>query len=178
MSDPRITTAQAVELLAGATPGPWRGDRYDGTVKYHILAGAEGSEVAVLTVDHKNGIYGFGCGEECGYPVSPSGEADERLVLAAPDLAADLIDARATIDALRAELKAARELRGIVVARDHARAVRAAYIEGLCDAEVAAHLDAQRAWRRSAVIGDLEATLTRCGLTDAERVADGEVDDG
>jgi hypothetical protein len=43
--------------LAAATEGPWRGDCHDGSLKYHLY-GADDS--VVLTVDHKNGDYGFG----------------------------------------------------------------------------------------------------------------------
>jgi len=175
MSDPRITTARAVELLAKSTRGPWRGDRFDGTVKYAILAGDEADPVVVLTVDHKNATYGFGCCDDGFSNLSANGDGDELLTLAAPDLAADLIDARATIDALTAELKAARELRGIVVAREHARAVRAIFWRLYND-----DLGCEGFWRVSATRSDLIATLTRCGLTDAEAVkaADGEVSDG
>jgi len=86
------------------------------------------------------------------------------LFCEALDLAADLIDARATIDALRAELA------GTVPAREHARAVRIA-IECLEDAIGWADSDVE-------ALADLEfarATLTHCGLTDADAIkaADG-----
>lgn len=86
MSDPTITPDTVRALLEAATPGPWRGDRYDGTVKYRILAGSEDEPITVLLVDHKNGTYGFGCYD--GGPNAEHPDADEALVLAAPTIAA------------------------------------------------------------------------------------------
>jgi hypothetical protein len=52
-----------------ATPGPWVGDRHDGTVKYEMRS-AGGT--LVLRVDHKNATSGF---------LGPNAIADEQLVL-------------------------------------------------------------------------------------------------
>jgi hypothetical protein len=101
-----VSAEEARGLLEGATPGPWRGDRNDGTVKYAIFAGDEEAPVVVLSVDHKNGTYGFGCGygdeDETAYGANP--DADERLVLAAPDLAHTVIALEGERDAALARV--------------------------------------------------------------------------
>jgi hypothetical protein len=52
-----------------ATPGPWHGDRYDGSIKYE-MRGAD--DALVLAVDHKNGTFGF---------LGDKETADEKFVL-------------------------------------------------------------------------------------------------
>lgn len=50
-----------IEALAkAATPGPWRGDRFDGTVKYDIVAGdyPNGQYTTVIRGDSE-GLFGF-----------------------------------------------------------------------------------------------------------------------
>jgi hypothetical protein len=92
------------------------------------------------------------------------------LFCEALDLAADLIDARATIEALRAELAAARELRGVVTAAVHAREIRGVFWRQYeCDTR------ATPFWMVSKTRADLIATLTRSGIpeADAVRAADG-----
>ncbi len=69
----------ALALANAATPGPWRGDRLDGTVKYEVL-GAD--DVQVLRVDHKNGEFGF---------LSDNSTGDERFVLASRHLVPALV---------------------------------------------------------------------------------------
>lgn len=66
------------------SPGPWRGDRTDGSIKYRILA-ADGH--TVLLIDEKNGTHGFLCDPDVACPL-PWGrhDADKLLVLAAPNL--------------------------------------------------------------------------------------------
>jgi len=109
----RISTERVRELVESATPGPWRGDRNDGTVKYAILAGEHDAPIVVLTCDYKNACYGFGCGDDYGEAeCAADPDADERLTLAAPDLAADLIDARERIAALEVERDEARRMLG------------------------------------------------------------------
>lgn len=69
-SDAHRIGLEAEALGARATPGPFRGDRFDGTVKYAILAFIDPSKteytpahqdetITVLEVDHKNGTSGF-----------------------------------------------------------------------------------------------------------------------
>ena len=162
----RVSTEQVRELLAGATPGPWRGDRNDGTVKYAII-GADGRYV--MTCDHKNGRYGFVVGDEWGDVVGGEHDADERLTLAAPDLAADLLDARAEIARLTADLAAARELRGVPV-EEHARAVREAWGIGIFKHEWSLN-DVESWWLEEEPRRDLIATLTRSGVPEARAAA-------
>jgi hypothetical protein len=67
----------AIEARANAaTPGPWRGDRHDGTAKYSVegAPSTSGPQALVLRVDHKDGEFGF---------VGLNGTADEAFVLAA-----------------------------------------------------------------------------------------------
>lgn len=83
-----------IESLAkAATPGPWRGDRFDGTVKYDIVAG-----------DYPNGAYTIIChgdnGNACDGGYGFTSAENEAYVLAAnPD----------TILALVAEVRRLRE---------------------------------------------------------------------
>lgn len=76
-----------------ATPGPWRGDRHDGSIKY-AMYGAD--DTAVLTVDHKDATSGF-LGDRC--------VADEEFVLHSR---ADVSWLLAEIERLRSELEAAK----------------------------------------------------------------------
>ncbi len=105
-----ITREEAAALMEAATPGPWRGDRNDGTVKYAILAGEHEAPIVVLSVDHKNGTYGFGCGygdpDETQYANDPS--ADERLCIVSPRLAATVVALHDRIAELEATLAAER----------------------------------------------------------------------
>lgn len=89
--------------VAGFTPGPWRGDRNDGTIKYTVR-GSDGR--IVLTVDHKNGRYGFVVGDNYdeGHDIGGEHDADESLFLAAPDLHRELTEAVGEIERLREEL--------------------------------------------------------------------------
>ena len=50
---------EQIEARANAaTPGPWTGDRSDGTIKYKMLGG-ENHNFVILDVDHKNNSSGF-----------------------------------------------------------------------------------------------------------------------
>lgn len=50
---------EQIEARANAaTPGPWTGDRNDGTIKYRMMGGLDG-QTEVLIVDHKNNSSGF-----------------------------------------------------------------------------------------------------------------------
>lgn len=69
MTDEQLQEWQAA--TDAATPGPWRGDRHDGTVKYHVYGA---NDAVVLQVDHKNGESGF---------LGDNGDNDEAFVLAA-----------------------------------------------------------------------------------------------
>lgn len=74
-----------------ATPGPWHGDRYDGTLKYK-LRGA--NNAIVLVVEHKSCDFGF---------IGENGDADEEFVIhARTDMPALL----AEVERLRAEVAA------------------------------------------------------------------------
>lgn len=100
-------------LHEAATPGPWRGDRLDGTVKYQILGGPEGDEeVSVCSGDNGNnalgGPYGF------------HSDHDEALVMAL----------RNALPALLDELEALRRV------RDAADVMRSAVDAVLLDADV------------------------------------------
>lgn len=67
-------------LAERATPGPYLGDRYDGTVKYAVK-NPQGQ--TVLTVDHKDDTYGF---------LGENPQADEAYFLASdPTTVAALI---------------------------------------------------------------------------------------
>jgi hypothetical protein len=59
------------DLLPKATPAPWIGDRYDGTIKYSILGGP--NRAIVCRGDNGN--------SECG-PYGFNNGADEELVMA------------------------------------------------------------------------------------------------
>lgn len=213
---PRVTTERARELVEAATPGPWSCHQHP-----------RGKSLARLE---------FGDIQIRGWSVWVDGLdehlADAALISAAPDLAADLIAARATIDAMRAErdalqaaavcvicgtrdpgcdedglcgcggqvivgslgavehieevlqeyrgavadLAAARELRGVVTAAEHARAVREAWVvfcrplyadrgRSASDADIAGH------WRECDTRTRLVARLVRSGLTEAQAAA-------
>lgn len=83
-------------LAKAATPGPWRGDRIDGTVKYDIVAG-----------DYPNGEYTVVChgdnGNACNGGYGFASAENEDYVLAANPVA---------ILALIAEVRALREFHG------------------------------------------------------------------
>lgn len=81
-----ITQEQLAEwqaLTEAATPGPWRGDRDDGTIKYAVLGYRDET---IIAVDHKNGTSGF---------LGDNGDNDEKFVTAA----------REAMPALLAEVK-------------------------------------------------------------------------
>jgi len=67
-----MTLGEQKAICDSATPGPWVGDRYDGTVKY-FLYGAGGGENApvVFQTQHKSGEYGF---------ISDNGDQDEVFI--------------------------------------------------------------------------------------------------
>lgn len=89
-----------LDATAGHSPGPWSGDRLDGTVKYAARS-ADGR--IVLTTDHKNGRYGFVVGDSWGDDeIGGEHEADERMFLRGPDLRAALAEAVEEIATLRA----------------------------------------------------------------------------
>jgi len=74
-----VTLDELDRLLAKATPLPWRGDRYDGTVKYELAGPGRDHELdatddpaIVLIVNHKNGEYGI---------LGPRGDANETLII-------------------------------------------------------------------------------------------------
>ena len=93
-------TEQELEAIRqrceAATPGPWIGDRNDGTIKYAMLGGKDG-QAEVLKVDHKNGESGFYCGDEVPYEQC---EANEEFVK----------HSRQDIPALLAEVKRLKNL--------------------------------------------------------------------
>lgn len=113
---------RVLELDGKATPGPWRGDRWDGTAKYAVLAPTDQHVTEykpetvdrwkpVLTLDHKNGTYGF-TGHKDG-----EADANERFVLdtrtSAPALARFALSATEREARLRALLgHALRRIRG------------------------------------------------------------------
>ncbi|MFN0318379.1 MAG: hypothetical protein ACKVQA_25420 [Burkholderiales bacterium] len=82
------TDAELIELEAKATPAPWRGDRYDGTVKYAIRNG-------------KHHVFNVNCDpcEDAEYLTY--GDEDTELTMAArnalPDLLAEIRTLRATL---------------------------------------------------------------------------------
>lgn len=59
------------KLAEAASPGPWKGDRYDGTVKYELL---DANDNTVIRGDNGNSDAG---------PFSITGEDDEKFILAA-----------------------------------------------------------------------------------------------
>lgn len=75
-------------LSEKASPRPWSGDRYDGTIKYK-LKDSEGN--IVLVTDHKNCEYGF----------IGSNEHDEPFVIYACN---SISDALAEIERLQSKL--------------------------------------------------------------------------
>jgi hypothetical protein len=105
MSDITDLAQKALELSEKATPAPWTGDRYDGTVKYH-MTGPDPVSHLVLVVDHKNGEFGF---------VGDNGDNDEAFVMfartALPQLARALIEQeRALSSAIEAHAAASEEI--------------------------------------------------------------------
>ena len=162
----RITTERVRELLAGATPGPWRISDPDGIAPRVSCLDFPICWVAGDT-DGRPWIDEFEPG--------PGPLADAAIIAAAPDLAADLIAARERIAALEAERDAARELRGVPV-EEHARAVREAWVvfcrplyadrgRAASDADIAEH------WRECDTRTRLIARLVGSGLTEAQAVA-------
>ena len=75
-----------IETLAkAATPGPWRGDRFDGTVKYDIVAGdyPNGAYTVICRGDNGNacdGGYGFTSAENEAYALAANPAAILALV--------------------------------------------------------------------------------------------------
>lgn len=68
---------EGVPEINGHTPGDFKGDRYDGTVKYHAT-GADGR--TVLAINDKSGDYGFTCQPaDCNGDCYARHPADERL---------------------------------------------------------------------------------------------------
>lgn len=78
MTDLRTLIAHYREIEKLATPGPWTGDRHDGTVKYDIL-GPDGDTVC----------RGACAPDETGGFVDPN---DDRFVIASRNLFAALLD--------------------------------------------------------------------------------------
>ena len=114
---PRIITVdEAREMLDAATPGPWNDERIgadgDGSAcsHEHQLCNADGIAVAIITHDG-----------------APSARANDRLLAAAPDLAATVIAQAADIE----------RLRSIIDGRTTAPS----------DAEITAHGTAAGRWR-------------------------------
>ena len=112
MADVYEIARAGLELAEKATPGPWRGDRWDGTVKYAVLAAPEPNAsfteetaeqwIEILTVDHKNGTAGFD---------GPQASDNEALVLHAGTHYAALCRA---LLAQKAVVEAAEELEDCV----------------------------------------------------------------
>lgn len=139
----KLTPERVQELLAAATPGPWTSER------------AIYSEDYLVTMDRRSEAY-------------VTREPDAALIAAAPDLAADLLDAHAALAAGReraeaaeaecarlreSEADAARLFESVRYQRDTARAeadALRAIVEGRTvaptDAEIAAHAAAGRSW--------------------------------
>ena len=144
---PRVTTERARELVEAATPGPWSCHQHP-----------RGKSLARLE---------FGDIQIRGWSVWVDGLdehlADAALISAAPDLAADLIDARERIAALEAE----RDAR--VTVEEHAREIRGVFWRQYdCDTR------ATPFWMVSKTRADLIATLTRhVGPKLAAELADG-----
>lgn len=86
-----IQSGELAELRAlakAASPGPWRGDRYDGTVKYDLL---DANDEPVISGDNGN--------SDCG-PYGIRGEADEKYLIAVnPATILRLLDALAAVPA-------------------------------------------------------------------------------
>lgn len=59
------------KLAEAASPGPWKGDRYDGTVKYELL---DANDNTVIRGDNGNSDAG---------PFGIAGQDDEKFILAA-----------------------------------------------------------------------------------------------
>ena len=81
--DGLVSPESALKLLKDATPGPWRGDCYNGGIKYAVIGvDPDDDRPVVISVDHKNGDYGF---------TGDNADGDERMVLRAPDLALTVV---------------------------------------------------------------------------------------
>lgn len=87
-------TARLLALLEAATPRPWKGDRYDGTIKYSVLGGEEG-QYYVFSINHSPG-------EDFDADVFNYGDEDETLMLEAVNALPGLI---AENERLRAALR-------------------------------------------------------------------------
>jgi hypothetical protein len=90
MTMPETNAALIAEVKAAlekATPGPWRGDRFDGSVKYDVLAGGVESKREVV-------IHGddWNCSEYSDTKFGIVNERDEALILNAPSWLRDLAD--------------------------------------------------------------------------------------
>jgi len=90
------------EAMARMTPAPWRGDRYDGTVKYAMLGAGEATVVASDDGNATSGPYGF------------MQEADERGVMLLRNESSRLLDA---LEAAWERERALREALGNMLAR-------------------------------------------------------------
>ena len=140
MTAPRITTDKAQELLAGATPGRWVWNMADNGCLTPPDDCSPLSSVAGivplggLARDHYSGSEWNGDRWTWARP------ADAALIAAAPDLAADLIEARAQIAALIAERDEARLWAEEAAAAENANAAELREARATLDA-VAALVD-------------------------------------
>lgn len=92
-------TARLRALLEAATPPPWKGDRYDGTIKYSVLGGDKG-QYYVFSINHSPG-------EDFDANVFNYGDEDETLMLEAVNALPGLI---AETERLRAALEKCRDI--------------------------------------------------------------------
>ena len=92
-------TARLRALLEAATPRPWKGDRYDGTIKYAVLGG-DNRQYFVFGINYGGDL------DEAGYKVFNYGNEDETLMLEAVNALPGLID---EVERLRAALAAKEE---------------------------------------------------------------------
>lgn len=77
----KVDLAELRKLAEAATPGPWRGDRYDGTVKYDLLGA---NDEPVISGDNGNSDHG---------PYGIRNESDEKFLMAAnPAVVLALLD--------------------------------------------------------------------------------------
>lgn len=82
------------KLAEAASPGPWKGDRYDGTVKYELL---DANDNTVIRGDNGNSDAG---------PFGITGEDDEKFILAAnPAAILELLAIQAQLVAALTEYK-------------------------------------------------------------------------
>ncbi len=89
-----VSPESALKLLKDATPGPWRGDCYNGGIKYAVIGvDPDDDRPVVISVDHKNGDYGF---------TGDNADGDERMVLRSPDLALTVVRQAEEIERLEA----------------------------------------------------------------------------